>query len=223
MISEVLCRSPHKAKTDSIFRELEGSDFKPDILKLKGDHYLLGYFNSYKYFDPIRNILLEEYTPRQAISPQGQKILKKIESTNSVSIHIRRGDYVNVPEVYKCIEGIITDRFYQNAVDYIAAKIDNPHFLVFSNDMAWVKENFRIPHQITYVDFNAAQSGYEDLWLMSRCKHNITAGGSTFSWWAAYLNPYKEKIIVRTEQVSNEAKYNHPDDYFLPEWNAVNS
>ena len=215
--------SPHKAKSKAVFREPEGSNFKPDVLKLKGDRYLIGYYNSYKYFDPIRKLLIDEYRPREEISAQGQELSKLIESTNSVSLHIRRGDYVDNPEVYKCIEGIITDRFYHNAAELIASRIETPHFFVFSNDMAWVKQNFRIPYQTTFVDFNTAQRGFEDLWLMSRCKHNITAGGSTFSWWAAYLNPNKQKIVVRTEQVSNDPKYNYPGDYFPQEWVAVES
>lgn len=223
IVGNVFGRSPLKAKTDAIFKEPDGSDFKPGVLKIKADRYLVGYFNSYKYFDPIRNILIDEYTPKQEISLQGREMLKLIESINSVSVHIRRGDYVNDPDVYKCIEGIITDRFYHNAVDYIASKVDSPHFFIFSNDMKWVKENFKIPYQITFVDFNLAQRGFEDLWLMSRCKHNITAGGSTFSWWAAYLNSNENKIVVRTEQVSNDGKYNYPGDYFPLGWKTVES
>lgn len=215
--------SPHKARSETIYRESIGSGFKPEVLALRGDRYLIGYFNSYRYFGPIRDVLIEEYRPGEAISTEGQALLTSIDSTNSVSLHIRRGDYVDNPEVYKCIEGIITERFYRNAIELIASRIDNPHFFVFSNDMTWVKQNFRIPYQTTYVDFNTAQRGFEDLWLMSRCKHNITAGGSTFSWWAAYLNPNEDKIIVRTERVSNDANYDFPDDYFPPEWLFVGS
>lgn len=219
----ILGRSPIKAKTNIIFREPDGCDFKPGVLELGADRYLVGYFNSYKYFDLIRDILLDEYKLKEEISLMGQEILKLIESTNSASLHIRRGDYVNDPAIYKSIEGIITDRFYHNAVDYMASRVDQPHFFVFSNDMPWVKENFKIPYAVTYVDFNSPQRGFEDLWLMSRCKHNITAGGSTFSWWAAYLNPNANKIVVRTEKVSNVSKYNYPQDYFPAEWVSVAS
>lgn len=215
--------SPLKIKTNAIFREPDGSDFKPGILELKSGTYLVGYFNSYKYFDAIKNILINEYAPREEISGQGLETLKAIESTNSVSIHIRRGDYVDSPNVYKSIEGIITDRYYHNAVDLIASNIESPHFFVFSNDMAWVKKNFSIPYKITFVDFNSAQRGFEDLWLMSRCKNNINAGGSTFSWWAAYLNPNTEKIVIRTENISNDSKYNYPEDYFPQKWKSVKS
>jgi hypothetical protein len=103
------------------------------------------------------------------------------------------------------------------------ASVDNPHFYIFSNDMSWVIENFKISASVTYVDINPPQRGFEDLWIMSKCKHNITAGGSTFSWWAAYLNQNTAKIVVRTEKISNDPKYNHPDDYFPPEWGIVAS
>ncbi len=212
-----------KSKIDLLYREPEGSQFKQEVLKLGHDRYLVGYFNSYKYFEPIRDMLTREYTPRENTSAEGNEIFMLIESTNSVSIHIRRGDYVADPEIYKCIEGIITEHYYLNAVDHIASRVDTPHFFVFSNDMPWVKENFKIPYGVTYVDFNSPQRGFEDLWLMSRCKHNITAGGSTFSWWAAYLNPNSKKIVVRTENISNDSKYNHPDDYFPLEWASVKS
>jgi hypothetical protein len=89
--------------------------------------------------------------------------------------------------------------------------------------MEWVRQNFKIPYEVTYVDINSAQSGFEDLWLMSKCKHNITAGGSTFSWWAAYLNTNGHKIIVRTKQVSNDLTYNNPGDYFPETWESVES
>ncbi len=215
--------SPLKSNSKAIYKEPDGSDFKPSVLKLEGDRYLIGYFNSYRYFDKIRNRLIDEYTPKEEISLQGQKLLKLIDSTNSVSVHIRRGDYVDDPDVFRCIDGIITDRFYHNAVDYIATKVGAPHFFVFSNDMQWVKANFRIPFEVTYVDINSPQRGFEDLWLMSRCRHNITAGGSTFSWWAAYLNPNIDKIIVRTENISNDPIYNNPEDFFPEGWAAVKS
>lgn len=206
-----------------LYSEPQGSCFKPDFFKLGPDVYLFGYFNSYKYFEPIRAILVEEYTPKKPISFEARNVLKLIETTNSVSIHIRRGDYVTDPNVKKCIEGIITDNYYNNAIEYISSRVDCPHFFVFSNDMPWVKGNLDFPFATTFVDINSPQKGYEDLWMMSRCKHNITAGGSTFSWWAAYLNTNREKIIIRTENVSNEPEYNHPEDYFPQEWKSVAS
>lgn len=206
-----------------LYSEPDGSGFKPEFFQLGSDRYLIGYFNSYKYFDPIRDLLIEEYTPRKDISEKADEMIRRIENENSVGIHIRRGDYVDDPDVRKSIEGIITDRYYRNAVELIVDRVADPHFFVFSNDMGWVRTHFRIPFKVTYVDFNPPDRGFEDLWIMSRCRHNITAGGSTFSWWAAYLNRNAEKIVVRTEKISNHPQYNHSEDYFLPEWEIAAS
>ena len=205
------------------YEEPAGTAFKADFLELGPDQYLIGYFNSYKYFHPIRDILINEYTPRDDISAPAKEIIKQIEHTNSVGLHVRRGDYIADPDVYKGIEGIITDQYYRNAVDYITQRVNTPHFYVFSDDMPWVAKHVQVDGDVTYVDINPPQRGFEDLWLMSRCRHNITAGGSSFSWWAAYLNHNEDKIVVRTEKVSNDTIYNHPDDYFPPEWCIVPS
>jgi Glycosyl transferase family 11 len=211
------------AKLDLLYEEPDGSEFNPGFFELGPDRYLIGYFNSYKYFAPIRTILIEEYTPRNDISVKAREMIKQIKNTNSVSVHIRRGDYITDSNVHKSIAGIITENYYSNAINSMLSRLAAPHFYIFSNDMPWVIDNFKIPASVTYVDINPPQRGFEDLWIMSRCKHNITAGGSTFSWWAAYLNQNPDKIVVRTEKISNDPKYNHPDDYFLPEWEAVKS
>jgi hypothetical protein len=205
------------------YSEPDESNFKPDFFDLGPDRYLVGYFNSYKYFHPIRDILINEYAPRNEISIKAREMIKQIEDTNSVGVHIRRGDYVTDPDVLESIEGIITDRYYRNAMDVLLARLDNPHFYIFSNDMTWVVDHFRVPARVTYVDINTPQRGFEDLWIMSKCRHNITAGGSTFSWWAAYLNRNADKIVVRTEKISNHPRYDHPEDYFPPEWEVAAS
>lgn len=206
-----------------VYREPETSRFKPEVLALGADRYLIGYFNSYKYFDKIKALIVDEYTPKYTLSHTAAKIVDKMESTNSVSIHFRRGDYITDHNVGKSVEGIITENYYRNAIDLIASRIGNPHFFLFSNEINWVKENFKISFPTTCVDINPPGQGYLDLWLMSRCKHNIVAGGSTFSWWAAYLNPNEDKIVVRTHKVNNEQRFNHPQDYFPGEWAAVES
>lgn len=206
-----------------VYSEPAGSAFKPEVLMLGPATYLIGYFNSYKYFDSVKQLLVEEFVPREEISGAARGVLTAIADSNSVSVHVRRGDYVSDPGIKKDLEGVITERYYQNALRCVAERVSQPHFFMFSDDIAWVKANLRPPHKTTYVDFNAPQRGFEDLWLMSRCKHNITAGGSTFSWWAAYLNPNREKVVVRTERTSSNSAYNHPEDYFLREWATVKS
>ena len=210
-------------ETPHLYSEPAGSAFKPEFLALGSRAYLIGYFTSYKYFDSAKQLLIEEFSPREEISDTARRILASIADSNSVSVHVRRGDYVADLSIRRDLEEIITERYYQNAVNYIAERISNPHFFMFSDDISWVKENLRPSHKVTYVDFNSPQRGFEDMWLMSQCKHNITAGGSTFSWWAAYLNTNKAKIIIHTEKISNNTTYNHPEDYFPPEWKTVQS
>lgn len=207
----------------NFYEEAAGSGFKPGILELQDNTYLYGYLNSYKYFDSIRKELLLEYKPKSRLTDDGRRTETLIEKTGSISIHFRRGDYVDDPEIRKGVDGIITEPYFRNALDILLEKIPDSRLFVFSNDIAWVKERHSFPCDVTFVDFNPPQRGYEDLWLMSRCKHNITAGGSTFSWWAAYLNPNMDKIVVRTKDVNNDPLYNHPSDYFPPEWVVVPS
>lgn len=216
-----LCRET--GGTPRLYSEPAGSAFKPEVLALGPKTYLIGYFNSYKYFDAVKQSLVGEFSPREEISDAARGILASIADSNSVSVHVRRGDYMTDLNIRRELEGVITERYYQNAVNYMSERVRDPHFFMFSDDIAWVKENLRPAHKVTYVDFNSPQRGFEDLWLMSRCKHNITAGGSTFSWWAAYLNPHKEKIIIRTGRISKNPAYNHPEDYFPPEWKSVES
>jgi hypothetical protein len=209
--------------SEKVYEEPAGSQFRPNFFELGADRYLIGYFNSYKYFDEIRDVLLREFAPKEELSTQTHEMIRQIEDTPSVGLHIRRGDYVTDPGVERCVAGIITDQYYRNAVAYLRQHIIDPHFYVFSDDMPWVKIHFQIPGTVTYVDINPPERGFEDLWMLSRCRHNIAAGGSTFSWWAAYLNRHPDKIVVRTGNISNDPLYNHPEDYFPPEWIVVPS
>lgn len=113
---------------------------------------------------------------------------------NSVSVHIRRGDYVTKSR-YNKTYAHCTVKYYENAVDYIAKKFPNPHIYIFSDDTDWIKENIKFPYETEYVTHNIGQNSFEDIRLMSNCKHNVIAN-STFSWWGAWLNQNSEKIVV---------------------------
>ena len=161
-------------------------------LTLKGDLYFDGFWQSPKYFNDIRHELLKEITPSFNLSNNYYKHLKKIESCNSVSLHVRRGDYLSkrVKEKY----GLCSIDYYRKAVQKITESIENPVFFIFSDDMDWVKENFSLNSKVVFLSHKGLID-LEELFLMSKCKHNIIAN-STFSWWGAWLNQNLKKMII---------------------------
>lgn len=116
------------------------------------------------------------------------------QSSNSIAIHIRRGDYLNTINSGIYVNISATD-FYRKAIRYIEENVENPVFFIFSNDMDWCKSNLEIKGRILYVDCNQGDNSWKDMQLMSICKHNIISN-STFSWWAAWLNANKSKIVI---------------------------
>lgn len=161
-------------------------------------HYFFydGYFQNEKYFKSLREDLLKDFSLKESfaqLNAPNQNILNQIKNTNSISLHIRRGDYISLEHVNNT-HGICSLEYYKKAIDYITSKIKNPHFYIFSDDINWVKENLKIDYPYTIVDFNQGKS-YCDLELMRNCKNNITAN-SSFSWWAAWLNENPEKIVI---------------------------
>jgi len=171
-----------------------GYVYDPSVLEKKGRLYLYGYWQCENYFKSIEDTISEDFTFKKQPNAANTQYLNQIAKVNAVSIHFRRGDYVTVQTAVN-FNGICTVDYYKNAIAQIKSKLENPHFFVFSDDLSWVKENidFKDPH--TYVDGNSGEYSYEDMRLMAACKHNIIAN-STFSWWGAWLNHNKDKVVV---------------------------
>jgi hypothetical protein len=172
----------------------ESFRFNPKILRLKDNIRLSGYWQTEKYFLNIQDSVRENFT--FASEPTGKNIecLKKINKTNSISIHVRRGDYVTSASA-NSFHGTKGLDYYYAAIKIINQKVAGPTFFVFSDDPVWCKENLRIEQETVYIDHNSPESGFEDMRLMSACKHHIIAN-SSFSWWGAWLNPNKEKLVI---------------------------
>lgn len=170
----------------------EKSPFLYDISaynQKKGTYYS-GCWQSEQYFKGIESKVRDAFVFKESLLNSRTIELSRflMSVAGSVSIHIRRGDYLEENR-YTC-----TLDYYNNAINYIKNKIDNPHFVIFSDDMDWVKEKLIISNAI-YVDWNTAKDSWQDMFLMSRCKHNIIAN-STFSWWGAWLNNNPQKIVI---------------------------
>lgn len=155
--------------------------------------YLEGYWQSEKYFSACSDIIINEFTPLSEPEDTNKQLSYSIKKTNSVSIHIRRGDYVNNARI-NSVHGICSIEYYQQCVKNISVLVDNPEFFVFSDEPDWVKKHLQLDRTVTVVNHNAPEMPIWDLWLMSKCKHNIIAN-SSFSWWGAWLNNNPEKIV----------------------------
>lgn len=201
-----------------VFSEPHFRPFNPDIFKTPTNVYLNGYWQSEKYFADIKDIIRREFTLKYEPDSYNREMIKRISSANSVSIHIRRGDYVSNP-VTNRIHGTCTLDYYERCVSLISRKIDKPEFFVFSDDPDWAADNLRLDYPAVIVTHNGVIKAHEDLRLMSSCKHNILAN-SSFSWWAAWLNPNPDKMVYVPQQWFKRVDV-HTRDLILNDWIKV--
>jgi hypothetical protein len=168
--------------------------FDPEILTLHPGVYLKGSWQSEKYFKDIEPIIRIEFRLKNLPSDKNGDLLDDITSCDSISLHVRRGDYVSNPDTSR-LHGVCNPEYYTAGTSYFAQRIQNPRFFVFSDDPQWVRENLKIPYPAIIVDHNGETRSHEDLRLMSHCKHHIIAN-STFSWWGAWLSENPQKIVL---------------------------
>lgn len=172
--------------------------FDPEVLMQPDGGYLDGYWQTEKYFKNIEGLVREVCTLRNAPAGKDLEIAAQMASCESVSLHIRRGDYVSNPQVYQAC-GVCPLSYYTAAVDEVSKSVRAPHFFIFSDDIEWCKKNLSIPFPVTFVGHNGPDKDYEDLRLISLCRHQIIAN-SSFSWWGAWLNPNPQKKVIAPKQ-----------------------
>ena len=156
--------------------------------------YLEGFWQSERYFKSIESILKNDFQLKEPLNEENKKWMNQIVSCESVSLHIRRGDYVSNTNSQHSHNNC-NNEYYIKALNKIKQKHNNSKVFVFSDDLKWCKENLKLDNTTYFVDANQANNFHLDMYLMSQCKHNIIAN-SSFSWWAAWLNSNKDKMIV---------------------------
>ena len=169
-------------------------DYWPGLRNTQLPTYLVGYWQSERYFADVAQTVRSDFTFRQPMTSRNQGLAEEIRSVNSVSLHVRRGDFVNNPKA-NATHGLCSLDYYEAAVRHIAERVDEPHFFVFSDDIEWVRSNLARRNSFIYVDHNRGPESYNDMRLMSLCKNNIIAN-SSFSWWGAWLNQNVGKIVL---------------------------
>jgi hypothetical protein len=193
--------------------------YHPEILDIKGFRYYAGYWNSENYFTEVINNVKQSFNFKINLKDKNEQIANEIKNTNSVSIHIRRGDYIS-SEVNRQIYGnICTLNYYTKAISKIEESVVNPSYFIFSNDIDWCKENLKIGNA-KFINWNKGKDNYIDMQLMSLCKNNIIAN-SSFSWWAAWLNENKNKIIISPSRFFNDVLPSNPNTLIPADWYKI--
>lgn len=184
-----------------------GRMYLPEVFLLE-DGYIDGYWACESYYHEMMPTLQGELQFPKSQEPRNTALMNRMKQENSVSIHIRRGDYLN-PENEAVFGNICTEKYYQRAMDIICEKVRNPHFYIFSDDGEYAREKY-CGEDFTVIDWNTGEYSFHDMQLMSCCKHNICAN-STFSFWGARLNPNPDKILIRPLKHRNNQRYDRQE------------
>lgn len=177
----------------TIHRMKEEKMYYPELLSYS-NMYISGYFACEKYYADILPQLRESIRFPESGNPRNNALAEEIKACNSVSMHIRRGDYLDEKN-REMFGNICTDAYYEQAVKMIKNEVPDACFYIFSDDASYVRDRYQ-GSEYTVVDVNHGRDSFYDMWLMSNCKHNICAN-STFSFWGARLNGNESKIMVR--------------------------
>lgn len=169
--------------------------------------YLYGYWQSEKYFHENSDIIKAELHVKTEMSEDSKMLLDDVMRDNSVCVHIRRGDYVTCGFLH-CDEA-----YYNRGMNYIKKCNPDCNFIVFSDDISWVRNNMKFENPVKFIDANIPD--YEVLRLMYLCKHFVISN-SSFSWWASYLSDNENKIVVAPEYWLPENKSNR--SMYLDNW-----
>jgi hypothetical protein len=198
----------------SIVNENDDYNFKPEyLLPSKGLKFYVGGWHSEKYFlsvkDRVRNAF--EFNLNN-IGKENLEVLEQIKRSNSVSIHVRRGDFLD-SDNYNKLGAVCTLNYFLRAIEKMKSLVDNPQFFFFTNDHSWVKANFNAPG-FTVIAINTKDNSWKDMFLISNCSHHINSNGS-FSWWSAWLNKNPHPfVIVPRNFIANK----HFEDIYPESW-----
>lgn len=183
-----------------------GLGYNPDFVDWSDNSYLHGYWQSERYFAQSAELIRRDFTFPEYSNQQNAEMAARIGETNAISLHVRRGDYLTLAAHVLCDQA-----YYEAALAQVLDGLKGqPTVYVFSDDPQWAKENLPLPCDKVVVDFNGADTDYEDMRLMSLCKHNII-GNSSFSWWAAWLNQTPDRRVAGPAKWFGDPKLNNPD------------
>jgi hypothetical protein len=198
--------------------EQEGLGFDDRLrgVQVKGTLYLDGLWQSEGYFKDVESIIREDLRIIPPSDVLNQRIAEEIRNSNAVALHIRCFDAPGGATTHS-----LSADYYRRAIALMERNIASPRYFVFSDDPDAARARFSMPEgRLTFISNNrGAENGYVDLWLMTQCRHFITAN-STFSWWGAWLGGSGAKVVVTPDlRIDGKAAWGFkgliPSDWLL--------
>ena len=164
------------------------------LIPSTGIKFYVGGWHSEKYFIDIKDTVLNTFQFNlEAIGNENQEVLNQIRNTMSISIHVRRGDFMDSSNFGK-FGAVCTLNYFLSAIEKMKTLVENPHFFFFTNDFSWVNEHFNGP-TFSIININKFENSWKDMLLISNCNHHINSNGS-FSWWSSWLNKNNNSIVI---------------------------
>lgn len=190
-------------------------NFSETQMGSKPINYHAGYWQSEKYFKNVESKVRSVYDFNESkLNNRSNHALRTITNLETVSIHIRRGDYISNKWVLERLGNVCVKEYYIEAINKMKSMLRDPlNFFIFSDEIVWAK-NMLGEENLNFVNWNNGKDSWQDMFLMSRCNHNIIAN-SSFSWWAAYLNDNPRKIVISPSKWFNTKK---GADIILEKW-----
>jgi hypothetical protein len=184
-------------------------NFDENALKVTRNKYLFGYWQTEKYFSWCSQSVRSWFSFVDPFSQEDRKISNLISDSVSVSVHVRRGDYISDQGARK-VFATCTPRYYRDAFEIIDMKVNRPTFFIFSDDIDWARKNVRVNAPHVFVSHNRGNDSFRDLRLMSLCDHHVIAN-SSFSWWGAWLAEKSDTIVVAPRMWVTDKKWDNRD------------
>jgi hypothetical protein len=186
--------------------------YEPDFTDTPDPVYLDGYWQNESYFIAIADILRNEFRVRSPVSPASMRIADTMSAVTAVSVHVRRGDYARQAHTHQH-HGLCPIEYYTAACSRIETVVRDPHYFVFSDESDWARDNLSFIKPVTFVSCNDSDHQYEDLHLMTLCRHHVVAN-SSFSWWGAWLAERPGQVVIAPR---SWVAANLPGDQIIPE------
>jgi hypothetical protein len=189
--------------------------FNPSVLKISSPSYLDGYWQTEKYFASVLDLIRRQFQlvePMRATRSVIAGLIKE-KGASSISVHVRRGDYVTSPTT-NAFHGTCTPEWYERTMRLLSESVENPHFFVFSDDPEWSRAHLPSLWPMSFIEPQTDKRDFEDMHLMALCRHHIIAN-SSFSWWGAWLNSAQDKRVIAPAKWFASARHDTRD--LIPE------